>query len=103
MEYMSYKGLAPTDKSAAELNQINYERDFGDFQLETIGQEGIDELRPVLEPEGLRRDDMGRIHSEWEAPAENLNVSLDRIDKLARLTDLKRELYQTYLNNKAEE
>ena len=103
MEYMSYKGLAPTDKSAAELNQINYERDFGDFQLETIGQEGIDELRPVLEPEGLRRDDMGRIHSEWEAPAENLNVSLDRIDKLARLTDLKSELYQTYLNNKAEE
>ena len=107
MEYMTYKGIAPTDKSDAELNQIEYEQDFGDFQLEVLGEEAIGELAkertPFPEYHYYLKARLGESDYFPETAAENLNVSLGKLDKIARMTDLQSELYQTYLNNKAEE
>ena len=102
--YMEFKGFAGGggNYSDEELNRLKYQKDFGDLQLEILGQEGVDALREELDPEGLRRDQMGRIHAGWETPAEDLNVSLEKLERIARMTDLSSQAYQEYLDQTGE-
>ena len=103
--YMEHKGFAggAGNLTEAELDNLKYQKDYGDFQLEILGEEGVDALRVELEPEGLRRDEMGRIHAGWEAPAENVNVALEKLERISRMTDLKSQAYQEYLNQITED
>ena len=39
---------------------------------------------------------------EYNVPAENVNVALERLDRIARLTDLSSQAYQEYLDQTGE-
>jgi len=102
--YMEYKGFASRggNYSVEELDKLKYQKDFGDLQLEVLGQEVVDELgrpQPSIDQEELERmsNILTGIQPKYDTPVENINESLAKLERIARMTDLSSQAYDEYL------
>ena len=112
--YMEFKGFAGGGNySDEELDSLKYQKDFGNLQLEILGEEGVAELSRSYSPLDIERletvEDRMELpplstsaQPEYNMPAENVNVALERLDRIARLTDLSSQAYQEYLDQTGE-
>ena len=102
--YMEHKGFAGggANYTQDELDQLKYQQDFGEFQLETLGEEGVSLLERglgELDQEELERmsNVSTGIQPRYEATTESVNESLQKLDRIARMTDLSSQAYEEYL------
>ena len=112
--YMEFKGFAGGGNYSDEgLDSLKYQKDFGNLQLEILGEEGVAELSRSYSPLDIERLETveDRIElpplstsaqPEYDMPTENVNVALERLDRIARLTDLSSQAYQEYLDQTGE-
>ena len=112
--YMEFKGFAGGGNYSDEgLDSLKYQKDFGNLQLEILGEEGVAELSRSYSPLDIERletvEDRMELpplstsaQPEYNMPAENVNVALERLDRIARLTDLSSQAYQEYLDQTGE-
>jgi len=102
--YMEHKGFAGggANYTQDELDQLKYQQDFGEFQLESLGEEGVSLLERglgELDQEELERmsNVSTGIQPRYEATTESVNESLQKLDRIARMTDLSSQAYEEYL------